>query len=39
MLENHQVGLEVKVLLGQEEILCTETKDHRAINRHPWGGP
>lgn len=45
-MENHQVGLEVKVVLGQEEILCTETEDHCAMNRHPsgssvhrvWGG-
>lgn len=27
-VENHQVGLEVKVVLGQEEILCMETEDH-----------
>lgn len=36
--ENPQAGLEAETILGQEEVLCAETKEDCAIERCPWEG-
>lgn len=36
--ENPQAGLAAETILGQEEILCRETKEDCAIERCPREG-